>query len=308
MGLLGISTPSQAQSAGIAIVVNDGLISYRDLQNRLQLIIASSGLPDNQDTRNKLLPQIAGDLITEELQFQEARKHDIQITDEAIDVEFAELAKSNKMTPEQFEEILKKTKVNIETLRRQLEARLAWNEFFTRKFRTRLKISDNDVEAYLNQIKAHMGQTEYLLSEIYLPVSDPKEDKDILKLADKVVSDLKAKKASFAVVAQQISKAPGAAQGGTLGWVPEDQLEKELAQAAAQMEPKTISDPIRALSGYYIYYLSDRRQISEDSLPTEEQVKDTLAMQRAERLSRAHIRELQNAAFIDNRMIKNSGS
>ena len=49
---------AQGQLGRIAAVVNEEPITVADVEGRLQLAIVSSGLPDNADTRQRLLPQV----------------------------------------------------------------------------------------------------------------------------------------------------------------------------------------------------------------------------------------------------------
>lgn len=294
-----------AKQAGIAIVVNDGAISYLDINNRMDLIIASSGLPNTADTREKLRPQIVNSLIEEQLQIQEAKRLGLSVDDVRIDAGFKDIAQSNKMTADQFEHLLRSKNVPVTTLRQQIKARLLWQEVFNASLRRHVRISNNDIDSYLQRLQSHIGQTEYLLSEIYLPVTQTSEEKSVKQLAQKVVRDISNKKAPFAAVAQQISKAPGAQAGGALGWVPGSQLDPDIHAVVKAMSPNTLSQPIRTLDGYHIFYLSNRRTISEDNIPTRDQVRNILTVERAERVGRNRLQSLRHAAFIDNRISSN---
>ena len=120
-------------------------------------------------------------------------------------------------------------------------------------------------------------------------------------ISEFVPKDIKAQKAKFSAVAQQISKAPGASQGGMMGWVQAEQMDKNLASAAQKLEPKSVSDPIRSLAGYHILYLIESRVITASSIPEENKVREILFGQRADRASRGRIVDLRNAAFIEYR-------
>ena len=291
-----------SQKVGIAVVVNDSAISYMDINNRMALIIASSGLPNNDDTRKKLLPQVVNMLIEEAVQMQEAKHLDIIVTEQEIDAGFADLAKTNNMTAPQFEQLLAGKNVPVSSLRKQIKARIAWQKVFSSNLRRNVRVSNSDIESQLQRMQGHIGQTEYLLSEIFLPVDTVSDDKSVKKLAQQVVNDISNKRAPFAAVAQQISKAPGAQMGGALGWVPENQLEPEVRSVITGMSTKALTHPIRTLDGYHIFYLSDKRTIGADKIPSRDEIANMLTMERAERLSRNRLKSLKHEAFIDNRI------
>ncbi|MBI2234238.1 MAG: SurA N-terminal domain-containing protein, partial [Micavibrio aeruginosavorus] len=76
--LCGIFMPG-ARAEGIAAVVNEDAITISDLEERLRLMIVSSGMPYNQDIRDRLRGQVLNMLLDEALQMQEARASDITV-------------------------------------------------------------------------------------------------------------------------------------------------------------------------------------------------------------------------------------
>ena len=71
-----------AQSLRIAAVVNDDVISERDLVERLRLVAVTSGLAPTVENQRRLAPQVLRGLIQETLQLQEARRLSITVHDE----------------------------------------------------------------------------------------------------------------------------------------------------------------------------------------------------------------------------------
>ena len=82
--LIFLSPDSRAQDTlGIAAVVNDKVISVYDLGMRLSLVTIFTGLPNNSETRNRLVPQVLQTLIEEQLKRQEASRRRITASDKA---------------------------------------------------------------------------------------------------------------------------------------------------------------------------------------------------------------------------------
>lgn len=292
---------SQAQSEGIAAVVNADAISESDMNDRLNMVLVTSGLPNNAEVRSKLAPQVIGSLIEEQIKLQEARALEIEVPSEEIEQGFATIAQQNNIPPDKFKDVLKQSGINIDTMRRQIESQIAWSKVVQKKLRPQVIVSDNDIDAVLDRLSSNKGLTEYLLAEIFLPVDDPQAENDTRQLAQKLSSEIK-KGAPFFKLAQQFSKAAGAAQGGDMGWIQQAQLPEELAQSAQQLEKDAASDPIRSLSGYHILYLRDKRQISDETMPGRDQVMTQIGLERLERLQRRYLLDLKSAAFIENRV------
>lgn len=288
--------------AGVAIVVNERAISYSDLENRTSLIIASSGLPNTPETRQRLGPQIISSLVDEALQMQEAEKLEIEIDQEAINSELAVIAKSNNMTADQFRGVLAQNNVSVQSLYDQIEARLAWAQVFAAKLQKQAQITDSDVDSYMEYLQGQVGKTEYLLSEIFLPIETIESAEDVRQLADKVWQDLSSGQVPFVTVARQLSKAPGAQNGGSLGWVQANQLDDVFVETVQNLGKKGLSKPVKSITGYHIFYLQAKRTISEENIPERAQVQNSLFQKRAEQVAQSYLQSLRQSAFIENRL------
>ncbi len=303
----GFSAPSLAgKSEKIALVVNDGVITRSDVEDRLRMIMISSGLPNNAQTRNQILPQIVRTLVDEEIRMQEAEKLGVKVSEQDIANGFATVAQQNNMKPEQFKQVVRKSGVNISTLTEQIKAQVAWTKVVQAKLRPRIQISDNDVDARMERLNASIGKSEYLLSEIFLPVEDTKDHAKVRQLARRLSNDIRAGKVPFFKVAQQFSKAAGASTGGDLGWVQEGQLPDEVDETLPSLRRGQLSDPIQTVSGYHIILMREIRQIQAENIPDRERVRQAIGMERLERMQRRHLMDLKSVAYIENRLVQPS--
>lgn len=290
------------QIAGIAAVVNDEAISMADVRERMKLVMASSGLPNNEDIRNKIMPQIVEGLIEEQLKMQEAARSKLSVSDKEIEEGFATIAKQNNYTVEQFREILSKSGISDRTLTRQIKAQLGWNKVVKEILRRQVDVNDTDVKTRVERMKAKIGQTEYLAAEIYLPVNDPKQASEVQKFAQQMAQELQAKKAPFGAVAVQFSKAAGADKGGSLGWVQQGQLPPELDKVLTALEEGGVSNPIRTNNGIHLLNLQKKRIITEESIPPRDEMINMIGFERLDRVQQRTLLNLKSAAFIDRRV------
>lgn len=289
-------------SENIAVVVNSDAISQSDVNDRMRLIMVSSGLQDRPEIREKLIPQITSVLIDEQIKLQEAAKQGLEITPEEIEGGFKQLAEQNKFTPEQFKTLLSQGGINIATMHRQIKAQIAWNKVVAEKLRPQIQVRETDVDDAIARMKANVGKTEYLAAEIFLPVDSPADDANVRQLAARLSDEIRAQKAPFFQVARQFSQSAGASKGGDLGWVQESQLPPEVAEALPSLEVNLTSAPIRSLNGYHIILVREKRDIKEENIPGNQAVTNLLGQERLERLQRQHLLNLKSSAFVDSRV------
>lgn len=300
--LTGGNAASQALRENIAVVVNNEAITQSDVNDRMKLIMVSSGLQNTPEIRERMMPQITSVLIDEQIRMQEAQKLDIEVKPEEIDAGFQKIAEQNKFSPEQFKEILKRSGINYATMERQIRSQVAWTKVVQKKIKPQINVRETDVEDAIARMTANIGKTEYLVAEIFLPVDDPDDEGDVRQLANRLSSELQSGKAPFFQVARQFSQSAGAAKGGDLGWVQQDQLAPEVGERIASLAINQVSTPIRSLSGYHLILLREKRDIKEENIPGKQAVTNLLGSERMERMQRQYFLDLKTAAFIDTRV------
>jgi peptidyl-prolyl cis-trans isomerase SurA len=144
-------------------------------------------------------------------------------------------------------------------LRSQITAQLAWQKTVQDQYSDRVNVSPAQVDAEVQRYADGAAKPHFLVNEIFLPVSSPEQDANVLKNAQNIEQQIK-DGASFQAVAHQFSQNPAAAQGGAIGWVHEGQLAPELNAALVQMKQGDLSSPIRSAGGYYILNLQARQE------------------------------------------------
>ena len=301
-GVAGVPKSAVAATQGIVAVVNDDAISDRDLAKRVHLVMVSAGLPDTQQTRRKVAQQVLGNLINEQLMLQEAEKYGYKVDENEIIQGFEQIAAQNQKKPEQFMAMLRQMNVDPSTMERQIKAQLAWTKVVQGKLRSRVVISERDIDDALERIRAKIGTTEYRAAEIYLPVDEAKKEGQVRKLANDLTSEIRSGKASFFKLAQQFSQAAGAANGGDMGWVNEAQLPEDLLGGLKKIGKNQITSPIRTASGYHILLLRDKRILTEDTVPSRQQIEYSIGSERMDRLQCQRLMDLRLASYIDLRM------
>jgi len=256
--LLALQPVSPAVEQRIAAVVNDEVVSVRDLDDRLELVMATSGIPDSEQARSRLAPQVLRSLIEETLQLQEAGRLGIEVDQSEIDTALQTIAQRNQLTVEQLRSYLEANAINFDTLLRQVRAQIGWIKVVNRTIRPNVTVTVDQLDLAVQEARQSEGQPEYLLSEIVLPVDNPAQAERVAQDAGRLVQTLR-EGASFESLAQQVSAAASAERGGDVGWVAASGMPPELTGMLDRLRPGEITEPMASPVGYHIFWLRDER-------------------------------------------------
>lgn len=257
--ILAVPARAQQDMQRIAAIVNDDIISYFDLNARIQFALVSSNAQDTPDNRKRFQQQVLKGLIDEKLERQEASKQSIKITDQEINRALTEIEKQNGMPKGGLDQYLQQNNVPKSTLMQQVEATLAWQKVVSRKIKPRIDIGDDEIDESLKRIESSRGQPEMHVAEIFLAIDSPEHEDEVLKNMDRLIDQL-GRGARFPAIARQFSQSASAAAGGDLGWVQQGQLDEQIESVLRQMPPATISKPIRTVGGIYLMALIEKRE------------------------------------------------
>lgn len=242
----------------IAAVVNNQIVSVQDLEERLRLVMVTSGIRNGEEARTRLAPQVLRSLIEETLQMQEANRLGIQVDQGELDRALQNIAERNNLTLDQLRSFLETNGVPFETLVRQIRTQIAWVKVVNQQVRPRAQVTVDQLDMAVEEARKNRGQTEFLLSEIVLPVDSPAQEPSVAADAQRLVETIR-EGASFEALARQVSVAASAERGGNVGWVPESTIPAELLTRLESLEPGELSDPIRSSVGYHLFLVRDRR-------------------------------------------------
>ena len=247
----------------IVAVVNASPITNLDVDNRVRLFALSAGLKPSPDVLARLKPQIARQMIDEKIRMQAVERSHIVVPDKAIADAIGAIEKRNGMPPGALKARLAKAGVSFTTLVDQIRTQLGWTQLLREQIGARGNVSDAAVRARQALLAQRIGQTEYHVAEIFIPVEGGRSRADAEAFANTVIGELR-NGAPFAVTAAQFSQSQTALVGGDLGWVEANQLDPSVAAIVAQMPTGAISNPIDVPGGIEIVTLIDKRVAGQD--------------------------------------------
>ncbi len=261
-----VMTPGMADQSGsyseqIAAVVNDDIISTADVRARMALSLMTSGLQDSLEVKQHLLPQVLQTLINEQLQLQEGKRTDINVTQEEIDKALNRLSQDNHVPGGNIIAFLRSQNVPPSSMINQVRAALTWNKVAQRQLRPRVDVGDDEIDAVIERTRANAGKQEYLVSEIFLPMDSARDEQQIKTFAESLMQQMRGGK-NFGAIARQFSQGTGAANGGDIGWIQAGQLAPDLDKLLQSTPAGDIGGPVRTSNGYHIMGVREKRTIA----------------------------------------------
>ncbi|MDE8345944.1 MAG: peptidylprolyl isomerase [Acidocella sp.] len=258
--MLAHAQSTSPDSASIAAIVNGQVITNQDIIARARLLAISTGLNPTPDMLARLSPQVTNVLIDQTLELQEINHRNVVVADSDITAAISHIEQGNNLAPGGLRTHLAAAGVPFDTLVNQLRIELGWQTVLHQVLGPELRPTPGDIAAEKAALKAEIGQTQYHVSEIFVPVTDPANDASAKAFANTIIGQLRGG-APFPVVAVQFSQAPSALQGGDLGFVQLGQLDPAVAAIIAQMPVGAISDPVRVPGGYDIVQLQEVHKV-----------------------------------------------
>ncbi len=250
--------PPIQQEVRIVAVVNDGVITTSDLENRILLVLRSSGIQDTPENRQRLAARVLRALIDEKIELQEAKHLNISVPKSDVDAAMTRLEKQNNLPAGGLDKYLQNLGIPKASLVDQIAASLTWNKLIDMRLAQDVIVSDQEVKDAIKETKESESTPQNNVVEIFLAVDNPSQDDEVHRLGDNLEQQLHSG-GNFAAIAQQFSQSPTAASGGALGWISAGEISSDLAKVIDGLKPGEVSEPVRAAGGYYILGLVDRR-------------------------------------------------
>lgn len=256
-----------AEKSPNAIVasVNEEIITALDVEKRMRFIMATTGIDDTTETREKLRRQVIRSLIDERLQMQEAAKSNITVTPADIAAAIASIEQQRNMPPGTLEPLLQEKNVPTDTFQNQLRAQVSWSKLVSQKMRGNIKVTEAEIERARATFGKAGGAQEIQIALLTLPVDKPVQEPEVKKAIDRLHGEIM-KGASFEQVARQF--AGGKAEGGATVqafWVNPNQLEPNLAAALNNLKEGQTTPALRTSAGFTLVKLLGRRAAEGDA-------------------------------------------
>jgi peptidyl-prolyl cis-trans isomerase SurA len=251
-----LPTTSPTYENNILAVVNNDIITTHDLNTRLRMLTQGNLASIPKDQLPSLRQAILNKLIVELLMLQVVDRAHIPVTTQEIEEQITHIEQAQNIPAGTIHRNMKTLGIPPEVYQRQFKAQIGWEKYVIGAYQHTAHVSEKDIE---DSISIQQNKPRYLLSEIRLMFINPDQQEPARKAALHLTAQIE-KGASFGEVAQQVSNAPSALNGGEIGWILESQLPNDTADILRPLPINSITPPIlnKQRTHYTIYQLRDK--------------------------------------------------
>ena len=247
----------------IIAVVNDEVITRRDLDERIRVVLTQLRQQGTPPPPPEVLEkQVLERMIFNRVQLQYAKETGLRVDDGTLERTISRIAEDSKVTLAQMRSALEKDGINFSQFRDDIREEITLARLREREIDNKITIAESEIDSLLSARQIQGGQTEeYNLSHILIRVPEqasPEQLQERRERAERAVAQAKGG-ADFRQVAASFSDAPDAVQGGAMGWRELARLPAIFVEAVKGLKPGEVSDALRSPNGFHIVRLNERR-------------------------------------------------
>ncbi|MDR5780272.1 peptidylprolyl isomerase [Caballeronia sp. LZ065] len=269
-----LSTPAGAQALSnrsaqvadsVVAVVNDGVITQRELEERTALIAKrlqqqNAPVPPADQMQRQVLDQ----MVLERIQLQKAKDDGINVDDATVNRTLARLAQQNQMTLDVYRSRIEAQGVPWATFVRDARTELTLSKLREKEVDGKITVSDGEVANYIASQRGPGARntSDLRLQHIMLKVAQDAPESDVAAAQGKADAVLKQalNGDDFTKLAKTNSQDTDASKGGDLGFRAPASLPAGIVTAVATLRPGQVAPTLlRTSGGFEVIKLVDRR-------------------------------------------------
>ena len=162
----------------------------------------------------------------------------------------------NLNSKEEFINFLKSKKISINNVKDKIKNEILWNRLIYFKYINKIKINELEIENQIKKQKKNLKQ--YLLQEILFEVG---KDEDLKTKNSMIVKNIE--EISFEKTALLYSISDTSKNGGIIGWVKENSLNKKILNEINNINIGDYTRPITIPGGFLILKIMDEKNLDQ---------------------------------------------
>ena len=237
----------------ILFKVNNEIITSLDLLDEIEYIqLLNKQLVKLEN--EKIFEIAKNSAIREKIKIIELSKffETLEVEEKYLDLLLEEFKKKlNIKTDKQFNDVINASDLSVKKIEEKIQIEILWNQLIINKFSKDIKIDKDKIK---ENILENNLQKEYLLSEIVFNLDNENLEKkfDLIK---KEISN-----SGFENAASIYSVSNTSNNGGKLGWIKINSLNKKIKKEILETQIKNYTNPIVIPGGFLILKIEDERE------------------------------------------------
>lgn|GEM_PF-106889 len=308
--LLPLCASADVVDRSVAIVNNDTITfsEVNEFGEPLFKKVLTETPPDQREaTLHQARLAVINKLIEKKLVLQEAKKFNVQVSDQEVESAVQRVMASNKITMAQLREEIAAEGMNEKQYREELRDQLLSSKLIDHEVRTKVVISESAVLDYYNTNFLATPADEYDLLQIgctwgaQTQSGATPSQEEARQKAEKA-HDLAVAGKDFKELAKEYSDLPSAAEGGDLGHFQQDEMAPFIRDAVIRLKPGEISRIVETENAYHFFKLVSTRQSQaaarEPLDKVKDQIRDKLYQQAVQQRFKDWMTSIREKAYI----------
>lgn len=264
LGLAGGARVAAEPIDRIVAIVDDDVVMQSEFDRFKERILQQMGQRGGQMPPEDIVNrQVLERLVMAKIQLQYAKRAGVNVDDDTLNKAVTSVAAQNKLSLEQFREVLAKEGYDYGQYREDIRNEITLARLKQREVDNRVTVSDREIDSYLQNPRNQgtAGDTEYRISHILIATPEgatPDQIAAAQREAEEVHEQVR-NGADFAKLAAEHSDSQQALEGGDVGWRKAGEVPSVMADALRNMKVGEVSAVMRGPSGFHIIKLADMR-------------------------------------------------
>ena len=271
LGLLAVQ-PAVAQSRPTVLQPGDYIAAVvnQDVVAASEVLLRTEKLRQEAKQRGVVMPDTATlhkqameSLIEDRVLVTNARETGAKVDEPELDRVVGNVAAQNKLTMEQLRARLKLDGVDYRSFRENLRDQLMTERVREREVQSRIRITDGDIDKYLDQRRDQLSLAGQLnIAQILVSVPEGSSAVVVAERRARAEAALARVKAGedFAKVAREVSEDGNKERGGEIGLRPAERLPDVFVQAVKGLNSGQLSpELLRSGAGFHVLKVIERQ-------------------------------------------------
>lgn len=229
-----------------------------------------------------------------------------QVSDEEVMSVIEDMLSRNKVSMDEYLKKLSTEGSTLEEIKKDVRRQLMRMRLLRREVQSRILVTDEEIGRYYDEHREdYEGKEAVRIRQIFLPAA-AHADENIRQNARQLAGQLRDRILDgepFEMIAAQYSRAPGADQGGDIGFIEKGIILPEVEQVAFSLEIGRMSDVIESEVGMHLIQVTDRRGAGLKPITdVRNEIKAKIEDEKVSKKYDEWIESLRKKSFIDNRL------
>jgi len=284
-----LACPATAQ---VVVIANGSPITEYDIQQRMKL-------ETNAAHKSTTRQQIIDDLIDDRLKISKAKVYGLEVADTEVNNAFEGMASRQRLTVQQFSQVLERAGISPNTVKARIRAELTWQQLIRGKFGSSLQVGESDIaNALKSRNESEASAVGYIYTLYPVTIVIPRGSSESTISAKRSIADN--------LRGRFVSCNEGLAMARALRDVAVREpitrssadLSEQLRDILGNIEVGHLTAPEVTAQGLQMFAVCSKKETTAES-PLRREVREQLYTKRFESESKKFLEDIRKSAMIE---------